>query len=317
MKRITLVITVLAVLVIVATTGLAQRPQRPGGAPGQGGERPQPGRFNPLVRLFDADGDGTLSQDEINAAAAKLREFDKSNDGKLTAEELQEALPFGRGGPMPFGPGGPRPGPGGRGPRAPRASEADFDNPNLPKDDEEKRILAALDEMREGPRFANVSDDDGRLLRLLAETTGAKHVVEIGTSTGESAVWFALALRTTGGHLFTHEIDAERAKIAEENFKKAGVDDLITVVVGDAHETVKRHKEPIDILFLDADKEGYIDYLDKLLPLVRPGGLLIAHNMNSRQADPDYLRAITKDPKLETSFLLMERAGVGVTLKKR
>ena len=317
MKCTTFATTALTVLAIVAGTALGQRPQRPGGPPGQGGERPQPGRFNPLVRLFDANGDGTLAEDEINAAAAKLRELDKTGDGKLTVDELREALPFGRGGPAPFGPGGPRPGPGGRGPRRPRATEADFDNPNLPKDDGEKRILAALGQMREGPRYANVSDDDGRLLRLLAETTGAKHVVEIGTSTGESAVWFALALRTTGGHLFTHEIDPERAKIAEENFKRAGVDELITIVVGDAHATVKQHKEPIDILFLDADKEGYIDYLNKLLPLVRPGGLVIAHNMNPRQADPNYLQAITRDPKLETSFLLMERAGVGVTLKKR
>jgi len=171
--------------------------------------------------------------------------------------------------------------------------------------------------MREGPRFANVSTSDGRLLRLLAETTGAKRVVEIGTSTGESAVWIALALRTTGGHLFTHEIDPERAKIAAENFKKAGVDDRVTIVPGDAHETVRQYQEPIDILFLDADKQGYIDYLAKLLPLVRPGGLIIAHNMSPRMADPDYLEAITKNPELETSFLLMEGAGVGVTLKKR
>jgi predicted O-methyltransferase YrrM len=126
-----------------------------------------------------------------------------------------------------------------------------------------------------------------------------------------------LALRSTGGKLITHEIDPERAKIAQENFRKAGVSDLITVVLGDAHETVKQHKNPIDILFLDADKRGYIDYLDKLLPLVRPGGLIIAHNMRYPNPDPDYLKAITKDPKLDTSFLLMEGAGVGVTLKKR
>ncbi len=163
----------------------------------------------------------------------------------------------------------------------------------------------------------NVSTTDGRLLRMLAESIDAKNIVEIGTSTGESGVWFALALRSTGGHLFTHEIDAGRAKIAQENFKKAGVDDLITIIVGDAHETVKQHKDPIDVLFLDADKEGYIDYLEKLLPLVRPGGLIIAHNMNTRMADPKYVKAITTNPDLETLILLREGAGVGVTMKKR
>ena len=207
--------------------------------------------------------------------------------------------------------------PPGRRPGRAGVSEAAFNAPPLAKDDTEKRILAAMDEMREGPRYRNVSTADGRLLRLLAETTGAKRIVEIGTSTGESAVWFALALRSTDGHLFTHEIDPERAKIAADNFKKAGVDHLITILVGDAHETVAQHKEPIDILFLDADKQGYIDYLDKLVPLIRPGGLIIAHNMSPRMADPRYLEAITTNPNLETSFLLMEGAGIGVTMKKR
>ena len=171
--------------------------------------------------------------------------------------------------------------------------------------------------MRQGPRYRNVSTADGRLLRLLTESIGAKRVVEMGTSTGESAVWFALALRSTGGHLFTHEIDPGRAKIAQENFKRAGVEKLVTIILGDAHETAKQHKEPIDILFLDADKEGYIDYLNKLVPLIRPGGLIIAHNMNTRMADPRFMEAITKNPKMETSFLLREGTGISVTLKKR
>ena len=76
-------------------------------------------------------------------------------------------------------------------------------------------------------------------------------------------------------------------------------------------------KEEIDILFIDADKEGYIDYLNKLLPLIRPGGLIVAHNMNTQQADPRYVEAITTNPDLETLFLHMDVTGVGVTLKKR
>ena len=187
----------------------------------------------------------------------------------------------------------------------------------MSNDDQEKKILSALDQAQQGERFANVPVTDGRLLRLLAETVNAQRIVEIGTSTGESGIWFALALRKTGGHLYTHEIDEQRAQVAQENFTNAGVDGLITVIVGDAHETVKQHTEPIDILFLDADKEGYLDYLEKLVPLVRPGGLIIAHNMNPRQADANYVEAITKNPAMETSFLLMEGSGVGVTLKKR
>jgi predicted O-methyltransferase YrrM len=299
-------------LALVASTAPAQPPGGPGGRPGDGPGPGQAGRLNPFVRLFDANGDGTLTQDEIQGAAAKLKEFDASKDGKLTAEELRRAMPMPPGGP---GFGGRGPGFGGRGRGGPPATE--YENTPLPKDDQEKKILAAIEEILEGPRFANVSTGDGRLLRLLTEVADAKTVVEIGTSTGHSAVWFALALRSTGGHLYTHEIDPDRAKVAEENFKKAGVDDVITVVLGDAHETVKRYKEPIDVLFLDADKEGYLDYLGKLLPLVRPGGLVIAHNMRYPNPNPDYIKAITTNPKLETTFLLMEGAGVGVTLKKR
>ena len=164
----------------------------------------------------------------------------------------------------------------------------------------------------------NVSPEDGRLLRLLAEATNAKHVVEIGTSNGYSGIWLWLALRTTGGRLTTHEIDADRAALARENFRRAGVDQMITLVEGDAHEKVTRLQGPIDVLFLDADKSGYVDYLEKLLPLLRPGGLVLAHNMDPMMADPKYVEAIISNPDLETIFLNKSfHGGVGVTLKKR
>ena len=99
--------------------------------------------------------------------------------------------------------------------------------------------------------------------------------------------------------------------------KKAGVEDLVTVIEGDAHETVNHYKQPIYVLFLDADKEGYIDYLNKLLPLVRPGGLILAHNRRFPRADPRYIRAITMNPDLETLLLLEQGAGLGLTPKKR
>ncbi len=124
--------------------------------------------------------------------------------------------------------------------------------------------------------------------------------------------WFGMALQKTGGKLTTFEIDAIRAATARENFKKAGMADIITIVEGDAHEKVKDLKGKIDILFLDADKEGYIDYLNKLLPLVRTGGLVVAHNINTRMADPKYMEAITTNPNLET----IVRSGVSVTLKR-
>ena len=192
-----------------------------------------------------------------------------------------------------------------------------FEGSTLPKNAAEEKVLNVLEEINRTMRVMSVPEEDGRLLRLLAEAQGAKNIVEIGTSTGYSGTWLGLALLETKGKLTTFEINSQRAALARENFKKAGLDSIITVVEGDAHEKVSMLKDPIDLLFLDADKQGYIDYLNKLLPLVRPGGLIVAHNMNQRQADPDYVEAITTDPDLETIFLHKDGAGVGVTMKKR
>jgi predicted O-methyltransferase YrrM len=156
------------------------------------------------------------------------------------------------------------------------------------------------------------------VLRLLAEATGARNIVEIGTSNGYAALWFCLALRTTGGKLTTFEIDPERVALALENFKRAGVDKFVTIIEGDAHKAVTNLKEPIDIIFLDADKGGNLDYLNKLLPLVRPGGLILAHDTtDSAERMQDYLGAVTTAPALETVFLNAGGPGIGVTLKKR
>jgi predicted O-methyltransferase YrrM len=293
--------SILAIGLMIGTAILAQYVvAQPPGGPGRGGPP------NPFLQMFDTDRDGSLSAAEIDAAAAKLRERDANKDGKLTADELPRG-PGGRGGPG-FGPG--------RGP-GPMEASNDPGKPPLPKDDGEKRILTALEQARQGERFANVSTADGRLLRQLTESLGAKRVVELGTSTGESGLWFSMALRKTGGKLYTYDIDPGRIAVARENFKRAGVEDIFVITEGDAHETAVRNKDPIDVLFIDAEKEGYDAYLRELLPYVRPGGLIIAHNMKRPAPNPQYIQAITTSPDLDSSFVLMDGAGVGITLKKR
>ena len=286
MTRVALVISVVLAGTLLAQAALAQ----PMG-------RGQPG----LMRVLDVDRDGKLSAKEIENAPAVLKKLDQNGDGDVAGAELPRSAR--------------------QRPRRPvrRGDSIARAVAPLPRDDAEKKILAVLEDMRQNQRrgMANVSQEDGRLLRLLTETLGARHVVEIGTSNGYSAIWFCLALRTTGGRLTTYEFSPRKVKLARQNFQKAGVDSLVTLVEGDAHEKVTDQKGPIDILFLDADKPGYPDYLKKLLPRVRPGGLILAHNMNYPAPDPDYLKAITTDPALETLFVLKDDAGVGVTLKKR
>jgi len=241
--------------------------------------------------------------------------------GELIAQMKQQRQQFQRriGGDRPSGPPQQMRGPGGRGGFGPQGGgQAIESKAPLAKTGFEKKVLAVLEDMDRNQRrgMMNVPEIDGRFLRLLAETTGAKHIVEIGTSNGYSGIWQSLALKATGGKLTTFEIDQRRASLARENFKKAGVEDVVTLVFGDAHEKVGDLEGPIDIIFLDADKEGYIDYLNKLLPKLRPGGLVIAHNINPRQADARYLEAIQTNPDLET-LILNYSGGVSITLKKR
>jgi len=205
------------------------------------------------------------------------------------------------------GPGGPRRGPGRTGPSG-------LEYPPLAKTEAEKKILTTLDEIvKAGELHANVPAADGRMLRLLVEGLNAKNVVEIGTSTGVSGLWFCMALQETGGKLNTFELDAERAATARAHFKKAGVDGLVNLVEGDAHQNIAKLKAPVDVVFIDAEKEGYVDYLNKMLPLVRQGGLILAHNVDSLR---DYLKAVNSNPDLET-VLFMDGGGLAITLKKR
>ncbi|MCX7824776.1 MAG: class I SAM-dependent methyltransferase [Verrucomicrobiae bacterium] len=289
-------------------------PGQRGAAPGRDGPPPF---VPPVMRALDANSDGTIDAEEIAKAPESLKKLDANNDGKLSSEEMRPRF----GGIGPAGGRGSGPQGGGFGGPPRRSSEGgiSFTSQTQAKSETEKKILSVLADMSQNQRRGtqSVPEEDGRILRVLAEALGAKHVVELGTSIGYSGVWFCLALQQTGGKLTTYEIDPARAARARENFKRAGVEHLVTLIEGDAHEEVKKLREPIDIVFLDADKEGYLDYLEKLLPLVRPGGLIVAHNMNQRQADPRYVKAITTNPALETLFLNMETSGIGVTLKKR
>ncbi len=290
-------------LIAISTAGLlvntaAAQPTAHKAGQGHAGSAPP---RHPLMAALDADNDGTISKIEIDSAWVALKTLDRNEDGKLTTDETCP----------------PDRAAGSRGPA--QAVTPFLDRPPLSNAEAEKKILSVLDDLDRNQRngMMNVPMADGRLLRLLTETIGAKHVVELGTSNGYSGIWLCLALRKTGGRLTTYEIDAYRASLARENFKHAGVDEMVTLIEGDAHVEVKRLKDPIDLLFLDADKKGYVVYLERLLPLVRPGGLVVAHNMVYPPPDPRYLEAITTNPDLETIFLNMDAAGVAVTLKKR
>ncbi len=183
-----------------------------------------------------------------------------------------------------------------------------------PKDATETRIREVIQDLAtRGGTWASVPVDDGQWLRILTESINAQRVIEVGTSTGFSGLFFSLALTRTGGKLVTHDIDEGRSAQAKANFERAGVSGIVTQVLGDARLTLPRVQGSVDLVFLDADKEGYVPYLEMLLPKLRPGGLVLAHNTGMV---PAYLDRIHASADLET-VIYTGGGGLSVTLKKR
>jgi predicted O-methyltransferase YrrM len=195
---------------------------------------------------------------------------------------------------------------------------------------------AVLDDIARGNEQRNlplVDAEVGTLLRVLATALGAKRVLEIGTAIGYSGIWLAGALPPDGS-LFTLEIDPDRAREAKENFTRAGLADRISVIVGDAKLMVAKVAGPFDLIFQDGAKQLYTPLLDRLVSLLRPGGLLVTDNVlwdgevvpgflptpvrdeNDTRAIAEYNQRLAAHPDLITATVPL-RDGVSISVKKR
>jgi predicted O-methyltransferase YrrM len=172
----------------------------------------------------------------------------------------------------------------------------------------------------------------GALLRVLATAIGAKRILEVGTAVGYSGIWLAGAL-PPDGMLVTLELDEARAKIARGNFARAGFGSRATVVVGDAKVKSAKLSGPFDLIFQDTDKQLYVPMLDRLVSLLRPGGLLVTDNVlwdgevapgftSTPKRDPADTRAIAEynerinhHPDLMTTTVPL-RDGVSISVKR-
>jgi len=139
-------------------------------------------------------------------------------------------------------------------------------------------VLADIAKAGAARELPLVDAEVGALLHVLALTTRATRILEIGTAVGYSGIWLARAL-PAGGMLLTIEMSAERAQEARDNFARAGVADRATVIVGDAARMVAKVAGPFDLIFQDGDKQLYTPLLDRLVALLRPGGLLVTDNV--------------------------------------
>jgi predicted O-methyltransferase YrrM len=201
---------------------------------------------------------------------------------------------------------------------------------SLRRDSHER--LASIEREGRAEALPLVYPDTGALLHTLALGCGARRILEIGTCIGYSTLWLATAL-PGDGQLISMEHDAARAARAREHFAAAGFADRISVIVGDATRFLHKVAGPFDLIFQDSDKKLYEPMADRLVDLLRPGGLLVADNIlwngevvpgfvsQKKYSDEDtaaivgFSKRVAGDPRLYTSFLQVGD-GVSISVKR-
>jgi len=180
----------------------------------------------------------------------------------------------------------------------------------------DERVQKFLDSRRGTWRDMNVPTSDGKILYDIIIKNKYKKALEIGTSTGHSAIWIAWALSKTGGKLITIEIDEDRYNEAVANFKEAGLSEYIDARLADAHKLVKELKGPFDFVFCDADKYWYKNYFIDVFPRLEVGGCYTAHNVSGRSGwrrggTGEFYDYIKDLPNLET---MVDNSGAGISM---
>lgn len=162
----------------------------------------------------------------------------------------------------------------------------------------------------------NIPEVDGKVLYDLIIKNQYQKAVEIGTSTGHSAIWIAWALSKTGGKLITIEIDKGRYQEALANFKKAGLSDYIDARLADAHQLVEELKGPFDFVFSDADKDWYKNYFVALAPKLEVGGCFTAHNTAGNWGGiKEFLDYVQSRPNYDTTIDRSSSSGISISYK--
>ncbi len=189
------------------------------------------------------------------------------------------------------------------------------------------KVKTFLERMRNRWRDLNVPEADGKILYEIIIQNKYKKALEVGTSTGHSAIWIAWALSKTGGKLITIEIDDGRHRQALANFNEAGLSKYIDARLADAHRLVNELPRSFDFVFIDADKDWYTNYAKALIPKLESGGCITAHNVEEPgpgdrgryrlRGTDEYYRYMKSLPDFETSIHPQSRAGVAVSCKKK
>ncbi len=163
-------------------------------------------------------------------------------------------------------------------------------------------------------RTRNVDRESGDWLNLLVRATGARNILEIGSSNAVSTILLADAARANGGRVTGTEIIPERAAEANRNLAEAGLADVATVIAGNAQDTIAELDGPFDLVFIDAEKDDYSAHLLAIVDRVRPGGLILADNVVSHDVSA-YQTLVRARDDLETVTIPLNR-GIEFTLKR-
>ncbi len=163
-----------------------------------------------------------------------------------------------------------------------------------------------------------VSEEDGRFLRVMVATRGAKSILEIGAASGYSGIWLGLGARETGGKVVAIEYDPLRAKEAAANIARAGLTDVVRVVHADAFAEIPKLTGTFDLVFLDAWKPDYKKFFDMVYPRLAPGGVFMAHNVINKKSEMEpFLASILSNPSLFTTVVSPGSEGMSVSYKRR
>ena len=161
-----------------------------------------------------------------------------------------------------------------------------------------------------------VSEEDGRLLRVLIATRSAKSILEIGAASGYSGIWLGLGARESGGRVVAIEYDPQRAKEAAENIRLAGLTDVVQVIHGDAFKEIPKLPGTFDFVFLDAWKPDYKKFFDMVYPRLNPGGLFTAHNVVNKKSEMEpFLATVQQHSGLFTTIVSPSSEGISVSYK--
>jgi predicted O-methyltransferase YrrM len=167
----------------------------------------------------------------------------------------------------------------------------------------------------------NTTPGDAMMLRILVESSRAKHGIEVGSASGFGAINMGIAFERTGGHLYTLEIDPKSAEVCRDNLQKVGLEDTVTCILGDALKTLPTLEGEFDFIFIDALKQDYLKYLKSVEAKLKPGSVVVADNViRSARAMEDFLDYIQNSPDYDTVIIrasMEKNDGMSVSYKIR